>query len=165
MISPELASVLESGISVLVGTRDARLRPDCLRAAGVRASAADGTLTVFVPLVTGERALANLAENGRIAITVARAVDHRSLQVKGQVLEIRPATAGERREIERYLERLAVDWGYAGIPRATTQAMNFWPAATVTMRAEALFEQTPGPGAGFAMRPDSATASKAPPAS
>ena len=159
MISPELAAFIESGISVIVGTRDARLRPDCVRGAGVRADPGAGTLTVFLPAATSERALANLADNGRIAVTITRAIDHRSLQVKGGSLEVRPSTADERREIERYLELLAVDWGHVGVPRQATRSMNHWPAFTVTLRCEALFEQTPGPGAGSPLTPESAALS------
>jgi hypothetical protein len=159
VITPELAAFIESGISVLVGTRDARLRPDCVRGAGVRADPEAGTLTVFLPAATSERALANLADNGRIAVTVTRAIDHRSLQVKGGALEVRPSTAEERAEIARYLELLAADWGHVGVPRQATKAMNCWPAFTVTLGAEALFEQTPGPGAGAALTRESAALS------
>jgi hypothetical protein len=159
VITPELAEFIESGISVLVGTRDARLRPDCVRAAGVRADPGAGTLAVFLPAATAERALANLADNGRIAVTITRAIDHRSLQVKGGALEVRPSTADERREIERYLDLLAADWGHVGVPRQATRSMNHWPAFTVTLRCEALFEQTPGPGAGGPLTPESAALS------
>lgn len=159
MITPELARFIESGISVLVGTRDGRLRPDCVRAAGVRADSAADTLTVFLPAATAERAIANLADNGRIAVTVTRAIDHRSLQLKGGVLEVRPSTGEERREIERHLELLAVDWGHVGVPRKATKSMNFWPAFTVTLRCEALFEQTPGPDAGQPLTPEAAARS------
>ena len=156
MITPELAAFIESGISVLVGTRDARLRPDCVRGAGVRADPEAGTLSVFLPAASSERALANLADNRRIAVTVTRAIDHRSLQVKGGALEVRPATAEERQEIARYLELLAVDWGHVGVPRQATKSMNHWPAFLVTLRCEALFEQTPGPGAGSPLTRESA---------
>jgi len=159
VITPELARFIESGISVLVGTRDGRLRPDCVRAAGVRADAAAGTLTVFLPSATAERALANLADNGRIAVTVTRAIDHRSLQIKGGVLEVRPASLDERRFIERYLEQLAVDWGHVGVPRKSTRSMNFWPAFSVLLAVETLFEQTPGPDAGQRLTPEAAGAS------
>ncbi|MBP7243509.1 pyridoxamine 5'-phosphate oxidase family protein [Amaricoccus sp.] len=159
MITPELARFIESGISVLVGTRDARLRPDCVRAAGVRADAAAGTLTVFLPAATAERALANLADNGRIAVTVTRAIDHRSLQIKGGVVEVRPSSPDEQSFIERYLELLAVDWGHVGVPRKSTRSMNAWPAYTVHLRAETLFEQTPGPDAGQRLTPEAAAQS------
>jgi len=156
VITPELACFIGSGISVLVGTRDAQLRPDCVRAAGVKADPQTGTLTLFLPAATSERALANLADNGRIAVTVTRAIDHHSLQIKGGALAVRPSTAEERPEIERYLELLAADWGHVGVPRQATKAMNCWPAFTVTLRAEALFEQTPGPGAGGPLTRESA---------
>ena len=159
MITPELAAFIESGISVLVGTRDARLRPDCVRAAGVRADAAAGTLTVFLPAATSARALANLADNGRVAVTVTRAIDHRSLQIKGGAIEVRPSSSEEKGFIERYLEQLAVDWGYVGVPRKTTRSMNAWPAFTVLLGAESLFEQTPGPDAGQRLTPEAAARS------
>ncbi len=159
MITPELARFIESGISVLVGTRDARLRPDCLRAAGVRADAAAGTLTIFLPAKTSERALANLADNGRIAVTVTRAIDHRSLQIKGEAVAVRPSSPEERGFIEQYLELLAADWSHVGVPRKATKSMNYWPAFTVTLRSEALFEQTPGPGAGGPLTRESAALS------
>ena len=159
MITPELACFIGSGISVLVGTRDARLRPDCVRAAGVTADPQTGTLTLFLPAATSERALANLADNGRIAVCVTRAMDHRSLQIKGGALEVRPAAAGERAAIERYLELLAVDWSFVGVPRQATKAMNCWPAFQVTLHAETLFEQTPGPGAGAPLTRESAALS------
>lgn len=84
MITSELARFIASGISVLVGTRDARLRPDCVWAAGI----------------------------------------------------------------------LAHDWAFVGVPRKATLAMNSWPAFTVRLRAETLFEQTPGPGAGHRRTPE-----------
>lgn len=159
MITPELARFIASGISVLVGTRDARLRPDCVRAAGVRADAAANTLTVFLPAATAERALANLADNGRIAVNVTRAIDHRSLQIKGGAIEVRPSSPEERSFIESYLELLAVDWGHVGVPRKATKSMNHWPSFTVTLRCEALFEQTPGPDAGQRLTAEAATRS------
>ena len=88
-------------------------------------------------------------DNGRIAVTVTRAIDHRSLQMKGGVIEVRPVASDEERvEIARYLDLLAADWGDVGVPRQATSSMDRWPALTVTLRCEALFEQTPGPDAG-----------------
>jgi hypothetical protein len=162
VITTELASFLESGISVLVGTRDARLRPDCVRAAGILAHPSDtptGTLTVFLPAATAERALANLADNGRIAVTITRAIDHRSLQIKGGAVEIRPSSDAERLAIERYLELLSVDWGFVGVPRKATKSMNHWPSFTVRLTAETFFEQTPGPDAGTRLTLEAATLS------
>jgi hypothetical protein len=157
VITPELAEFFASGISVLVGTRDARLRPDCVRASGVAAEPRRNVVTVFLPAATSERARANLEDNGRIAVTVTRAIDHRSLQVKGRVLELRDSTEEELGEIRRYLADLALDWGQVGVPCKATQALNHWPSYTVRLRVEALFEQTPGPDAGNRMAPGKGT--------
>lgn len=148
MFASEIAQFAESGISVLVGTRDAALRPEGIRAAGAAADAARGELTVYLPIATAGRTLENLRQNGRIAVTFTRAVDHRSIQLKGQVVEIRPASAEERERIRRYLENLALDWGFVGVPRKATLAMNCWPAYAVRFQVESVFEQTPGPDAG-----------------
>jgi hypothetical protein len=75
-IPSELAEFLESGISVLVGSHDARLVPEAVRAVGARIEGSGQELTVFVPDATAGRSLANLRENGRAAVCFT-AVDHR----------------------------------------------------------------------------------------
>jgi len=148
MISPELAQFLESGVSVLVGTRDARREPACMRGVGARVAANGAELTVFLPAATAATALANLADNGRIAVSFARARDHRSVQVKGRVLEVRDADGADRERIERYRRDLVEALGVVGVSPRSTLRLAHWPARAVRLRVEALFAQTPGPGAG-----------------
>lgn len=148
MLAPEIVQFVESGISVLVGTRDAALRPEGIRSAGAFADGERGEVTLFLPVATSGRTVENLRQNGRIAATFTRAIDHRAIQLKGQVVDIRPATDPERERIERYLEALSLDWGFVGVPRKATRSMNCWPAFAVRFRVESSFEQTPGPGAG-----------------
>jgi hypothetical protein len=144
----EVASFLESGISVLVGTRDARLVPESTRGVGGRVEAGGAELTVFLPAATAARAIANLRDNGRIAICFSRAVDHRSIQVKGRVLSIRDGDAADRAAIERWLEGLAVGWQQVGTPPSATRRLARWPAHAVRLALEEVYLQTPGPGAG-----------------
>ena len=148
MIAPEIVQFVESGISVLVGTRDAALRPEGIRAGGAVADGPSGEITLFLPVATSARTIENLRQNGRIAATFTRAIDHRAIQLKGQVVEIRSAVEPERERIDRYLEALSLDWGFVGVPRKATRAMNCWPAYAVRFRVESTFEQTPGPEAG-----------------
>src|SRR5690349_19737745 len=96
MIPPDLCSFLESGVSVLVGTRDARLVSECQRALGMSVAPDRLHLTVFVPCAVGARIVADARENGRIAVSCARVEDHQSVQLKGQVVEIREAGEAER---------------------------------------------------------------------
>jgi len=85
----DLAEFLESGISILVGTRDAGLRPATVRAMGAAVQREARSLTLYVPDATGGQTLANLRDNGQIAATFSRAIDHRTIQVKGRCTGIR----------------------------------------------------------------------------
>jgi len=149
-ISPDLAGFLESGISVLVGTRDARLLPEVVRAFGARVESGGSELTVFVPVATAERTLANARENGRMAVCFS-AIDHRSYQVKGRMKAVADADEDDRRSIERYRAALAQVYGSVGMPPRLTYRIRHWPAHAVRLSVESLFLQTPGPGAGGAL--------------
>ena len=149
-ISPELAEFLESGISVLVGSRDARMLPEVARAFGARVEADGRELTVFLPVATAARTLANASENERLAVCFS-AIDHRSYQVKGRIRSVREADENDRRAIERYRAALAQIYGRVGMPPRLTYRISHWPAHAVRMEVEAIFIQTPGPGAGGAL--------------
>ncbi len=157
MISPDLASFLESGIAILVGTRDGRLFPECMRATGARVEAGGAELTLFLPDAVAARTLANLRENGRIAVGFSRAGDHRSFQVKGRVLSLGPAPDADRAAIERYRCVWASELAaVVGLPPRITLRMAHWPAHAVRLRVDAVFVQTPGPGAGAPLGPSGA---------
>jgi hypothetical protein len=81
LISAELAAFIEAGVSILVGSRDAGLAPDCLRAIGARVEGAD-EITVFLPAETARTTVANLLDNGRIAVCFSQIADHRTHQLK-----------------------------------------------------------------------------------
>ncbi len=148
MISNEVATFLESGLSILVGTRDDRLVPEAVRGCGARVLAGGTELLVLVPDATGGPTFANLASNGRIAVTFCRPRDHRSLQLKGQVIEVGPAPADERAFVDRYRCQLAQELAVVGVAPRICFRMAAWPAHAVRMRVAAAFVQTPGPGAG-----------------
>lgn len=148
MVSAELAEFIQSGVSVLAGTRDARLMPDAMRGMGVRVEEGGAELTVFLPAATSARAIANLRANGCIAVCFSRPSDHRSIQLKGQAVAIREADASERAAVERYRGELAQALAFVGVPISTTLRMAHWPCHAIRMRIDAVYQQTPGPGAG-----------------
>lgn len=152
MIGRELAEFLESGLSVIVGTRDRRLVPEATRGFGLRVEADGRELAVFLPRAWNARTFSNLRDNGRIAVSVSRPEDHRSVQVKGRLLELREAIDEDRDAIERYRERLVPSWGFVGIPPDATRRVAAWPCDVARIAVESLFEQTPGPLAGDPLR-------------
>ncbi len=149
-IPSELVAFLESGISILVGSRDAHLRPEFARGIGARIHPGGGELTVWIPSTTAERTLANVRDNGRLAVCFA-AIDHRSFQFKGRTIEVRDAHPDERASLERYRAAIAQHWGQVGMPPRLTHRMIVWPAQALTLQIESVFQQTPGPGAGAAL--------------
>lgn len=151
MIPTDLHDYIESGVSILIGTRSDRLLPECCRGLGARVENGGSELTVFVPAATACHTLVNLRANGRVAVCFARAADHRSVQVKGQVLAIEDATDEDRPVVLRYRIALAEAWGVIGIPPRITLRMTHWPCQAIRLRVDALFNQTPGPGAGAAL--------------
>ncbi|MCC6406928.1 MAG: pyridoxamine 5'-phosphate oxidase family protein [Planctomycetes bacterium] len=148
MISPELAEFLESGVSTLVGTRDASLRPDGMRAIGFRVERDGSQATVFLPAGTLGSNLANLRDNGRIAVCFSRPIDHRSMQLKGRVLAITEANEADRAQVDRFRAAYAQHLAFVGIPVRVTERMAHWPCWAVRFEVESIFVQTPGPGAG-----------------
>ena len=148
VITDDLARFLESGISVLVGTRDAGLRPESTRGLGLRVEPGGEEATVFLPAASAATARANLEENGRIAVCVSRAVDHRSVQLKGRVVAIAAGDDAARALVDRYRSELARNLAVIGLPPRVTMRLVNWPVHAVRFRVESIFGQSPGPGAG-----------------
>jgi hypothetical protein len=148
VISEELATFVQSGVSILVGTRDAACRPEGTRGFGALVGPARDELTVFVAASTGGRTLANARANGRVAVCFTRIVDHRSMQLKGSALEVRDARPEERVAIDRYGGLLVQIMGEIGVPPRIILRLSRWPAHALRLRIESVFVQTPGPGAG-----------------
>jgi hypothetical protein len=152
LIPDELIPFCESGVSVQVGTRDGQLVADSLRAYGLRVEPGGKQVTVFLPDSTAGQALANLRDNGRIALCLARIADHRTIQLKGRSLDVRPASGDDLVVIRTYRARLAEALATIGLPTRLGFRLSHWPAHAVRFEVESLFDATPGPGAGERLR-------------
>lgn len=153
LVSTEVAGFMQSGVSVLIASRDRQLFPACCRAMGVRVERGRRSLTVFVPEATGAAVIDAIGASGRVAVCFARIEDHRSLQVKGSVAALARAADEERSFIERYRGEWARNLAVIGLPPRLSLRQNAWPCHAVRVRIEALFVQTPGPGAGAPLLP------------
>jgi hypothetical protein len=144
----ELVDFVESGVSILVATRDAAMRPDATRGCGARVSEDRAQISVLLAERWSARALANVEETGLVAVGFSRLFDNRTIQIKGGGATVRPGAEVDQALAERYLAAYIDQLYGAGMPRSLTKRLHFWPARVVTFDAEALFQQTPGPGAG-----------------
>src|SRR5262245_43074100 len=156
MITNELKAFVESGVSIVVGTRDEHLVPEIVRAWGASVSDDRRTICLCVPEATSARTRNNLEENGRIAVSFSRPTDYQTVQIKGEYAGSADPSAGDLLAVERHRNSFASLNESIRIPRAITEA--FWTrelavsSRLVTIRfvAERIFDQTPGPGAGGA---------------
>ena len=148
ILTTDLVEYMQSGVSLLIGTRDAALRPASARAFGVEVDAQAGSVTVFLPVPGSDITLANLRNNGQIALTFSRGIDHRSLQVKGSCFSIADTSARQRALQDKYFAEFAEGLRFIGHRPAMLRRVRYFPSHALGFRVQAMFEQTPGPGAG-----------------
>ena len=123
----KLAPLVEGLVAVHVATRDAALVPDEVMAAAALLEPDGRSLTVYLPDATSATALANLRENGQIAVVLSQPLTHRTVQLKGRVETIRPAGEDEREAVERFAAAFDVEVAAIGLPPAALRRRNRWP--------------------------------------
>ncbi len=145
---PDLPRLLAGHDAVVVGARDAALRPACALAAGVAFSDEPGRVTAFLPEATSEAVLACLGENGQIAVVFEEILSHHTIQLKGRVVAMRPAAEDERAVVEKAVEGFFRQVEAVGGAPGVVRRRRRWPCRAVTFEVSDVFEQTPGPRAG-----------------
>jgi hypothetical protein len=128
MIPDSIVHLLQTGVSVMVGTRDASLMPECTRAWGIQVGADRESVTVFLSEAIGGKTLENL--------------------LKGQVRSIKPATSANREMSRRWHREFRAELSAIGVPSTLSEAWIIEPTVAVQISVSDVFDQTPGPGAG-----------------
>lgn len=149
-LGPEPAALIERRVSIIVGTRDAALRPHVMRATGCRLSADRRRLLVLMPALSGADVLADLRANGRVAVVFSEPTTHRTLQVKGKDAVVDDPAADEQALVGPYRTRFADEIAQLGFGPtvAATLLGRDEPLAAIRFTIAEAFEQTPGPAAG-----------------
>jgi hypothetical protein len=148
MIDTHLAAFLEEGLGIHLGTRNARLEPNGVRALAAFVEPGGHHIVTYVADVAAMRILPDLEDNRLAAIVFARPIDERSCQLKGEFVGARPGEPAEREAVEAQFERFRQNLQRIGIPRESSARWVTWPVVAVRVKVTALFEQTPGPAAG-----------------
>lgn len=148
MIAPEIFDLLQTGVSVIVGTRDEAFMPECTRAWGIRVADSGSRVTIFLTETVSRQTLVNLRSNGLIAISCTRPTDHVTCQLKGRVRSIRPANQHDQDTSARWQKDFAGELLAVGVPPRLCEAWITQPALAIDIDVTDVFVQTPGPGAG-----------------
>lgn len=148
MIDDALATFLQQGLGINLGTRDAALEPHASYVPAARVEPGGTHHTVFVPEVGAAEVLADLADNGQAALVFARPEDDRACQVKGVFEAAAPAGDADRAFIEAQYAGFMRQLEIIGAAGEHLRTWTTWPCVAVRVRVTALFSQTPGPDAG-----------------
>ena len=148
MIPPAIVDLLQTGVSVNVGTRDADLMPECTRGWGIWVEKDGTAVTLLLTESASAQTLLNLRANGLIAITCSRPTDHVTCQLKGTVTRIRPAAPQDYEQQRQWRRAFLGELIAVGVPIEQAEAIIIHPAVAVEMQVTYVFAQTPGPGAG-----------------
>jgi hypothetical protein len=148
MIPQAMVDLLQTGVSVVVGTRDATLMPECTRAWGIRVGKDRTTVTIFLTEAISLKTLQNLRENGHVAISCTRPTDHIACQLKGRLRAIRPSAPRDRECTRTWHREFVGELVAIGVPAQVCEAWITEPALAVEIDVTDVFHQTPGPGTG-----------------
>ena len=148
MIPPAMVQLLETGVSVVVGTRDAALMPECTRAWGIVVGQDRTSVTIFLTETISRKTLENLNANGLIAISCTRPTDHVACQLKGRLRAVRPATRSDQARSRAWHREFGAELVAIGVPAEVCEAWITEPALALDIDVTDAFHQTPGPGTG-----------------
>jgi hypothetical protein len=160
LISRDFATFLEGGMSINVAARDARNLPSIARALGCRFSRDRRRLTVFLSRTQATAVLADVRDNGAIAVVFAEPSTHKSWQFKGGDAREEPLARGDGGRIRAYVETFVRDVTPLGHPPDLIRLLFAGPReapppedwTSVTFSPAAVFTQTPGQAAGEPLR-------------
>jgi hypothetical protein len=153
-LPPETLAAMARGVSVIVGSRDAALRPSVMRAVGSKVAEGGAEITVYLSRTQSRQLLQDIAATGHIAVVFSEPSTHRTVQLKASRASLRNAGPEDAPELARYLASMEREILRVGYPPEMTRAMlahRLDDVVAVRFVPEKAFDQTPGPRAGAAL--------------
>lgn len=155
VIDTDTAGFIVGGVSIIASARDASNRPELVRAQGCRVARDRRRISLFVVAAQAVELLADIRQNGRIAVVFTQPSSHRSLQLKGDDAEVTSLRRGDASCIVAYREAMVIELGRIGVSEAMVRALLAGASGdmvAIGFTPAAAFVQTPGPEAGKPLR-------------
>ncbi|SSC66983.1 pyridoxamine 5'-phosphate oxidase family protein [Ciceribacter selenitireducens] len=147
MLDSELAAFIESPVMQIVGTADAARRPGIARGVGAWCTGR-GAVDLVLSAWQWPQTIANIEENGRIAVTFSRPSDYVTYQIKGMAI-LRPASPAEIERSAGYTVSIVSTLMRNGLlPEIIAPWLTARDAVVATIRISSVYVQTPGAQAG-----------------
>lgn len=155
MLGPELADFIESPVMILFATRDEAGRPMIGRGSGVRVDRQSGHLHFIASRSQWPRAVSEALPGRPIATTYVRPADYKAWQIKGRIVAAGMADETHRARGEAYVAEQLARMLALGVTRMQlSSTLSDRDLVCLTIEPQAIFEQTPGPGAGRRLTPE-----------
>jgi hypothetical protein len=149
VLAPDNISLLEGGCGVIIGTVARDGAPHVSRGWGITVVSVDPPEVRLLLDADDTDATANLAANGRVAVTGGDIRTLHSIQFKGEATAVEAATDDDRRRAEQYAHDFFGNINEVdGTPLDLLDGLEPRDYAVCTVRISELYDQSPGPSAG-----------------
>jgi hypothetical protein len=140
---------LEGGRGLIVGVVSRDQAPCIARAWGITVVSAHPPMARLLVPCDDPAVLDALTAAAPVAVTAGNVRTYRSIQLKGRSLGVEPATEQDQARGRRYIEDFFAELLAINM-MPTEMCERFVPVgfAACTLTIDALYDQTPGPGAG-----------------
>ena len=153
-LGPEHVAMIARGVSAIVASRDAALRPSLMRAVCSTITPDGSEITVFLARSQSRQLLQDLAATGQVAVVFSQPSTHRTVQVKAGSISGRAAGPEDLPALQRYLEAMEYEICSIGHTAPIVRAMLAFELndlVAISFAPAEAFDQTPGPKAGTAL--------------
>lgn len=152
MIPEHIVNHVQGPVFFGLATRDGEGRPRHATPLGALVDATRSQVTFLIASSIASGVLADLENNGLVALGCGNPVTHESYQLKGRYRVHRAASEEEQNVISLWREKVVsclIQGGYPPpISRAVILGFVTAPATAIVFAPETIFDQTPGPRAG-----------------
>ncbi len=146
VLDEDMVGFLQGGCALIVCTVDADGEPYASRAWGLTVLSAESPVQVRL------LATPDVIPAGRIAITGTDVPTLRSMQLKGHIVSIEPASPFDADKTSEYIDHFYGDVERTDrIPRDLIERLTPSELVALTVDVDELYNQTPGPRAGSSL--------------
>lgn len=137
---------------ILIATRNTAYRPMIGRATGARFDAESGQIILLVSASQWPDAVTNAVPGAPITATFVKPDSYQAYQIKGPVIDQKPANAIEQARGTQYVADMLDTMGALGVTRIQlSSTLSDRDLVRISFFPRDLFVQTPGPQAGQRM--------------
>jgi hypothetical protein len=152
LIDSALAAFMQSGVAMVIASRDANNVPAIVRGGGCRVAPDGERVTIFIAPEQAGRFLDDIRATGCIAAVMVETIStYECYQIKGILARIVALATEDHARIRSYRQAFFKNLTNIGLPPTLSAGMLPEPPDAfigVEFTPTEIFRQTPGPGAG-----------------